>query len=68
MCVTPPYEMGRLIVAFYTDVVTYLLEGHNYILCRNIARPGNGFNRFIHLCEKCKKVEIFLSREFFMVL
>jgi hypothetical protein len=49
MCVTPPYEMGRLAVEFYTDVVIYLLEGHNYVLYRNIVRPSNGFNRFIHL-------------------
>jgi hypothetical protein len=43
---------------FYTDdVVVYLLEGHNDVLWRNIARqmPDNGFNRFIHLCIKCKE-------------
>jgi hypothetical protein len=50
----------------YTDdIIVYLLEGHSDVLCRIIAiqMSDNIFNKFIHLCVKCK-VEILLSDEF----
>jgi hypothetical protein len=74
MCVTPPSGVGHSVIVYSTlmtsSISWSILEGHSDVLCRNIARQisDNGLNRFILLCVKCKEVQFFSKRYFYVTL